>query len=72
MCNGNFTLSTSTDNMILTKTECDDELYARVVTDKSYRDRLHNLFHEANADVPAMMRMKAKDRRKHREILIGR
>lgn len=59
------------DNMILTRTDCDNRLYARAVTDKAYRARLHNLFHEANADVPAMMRMKAKDRQKHQEILIG-
>lgn len=42
------------DNMILTRTDCDDRLYARAVTDKAYRARLHNLVHEANADVPAM------------------
>jgi SOS-response transcriptional repressor LexA len=59
------------DNMTPTKIDCLDRLYARVVTDTDYRARLHNLFHEANADVPAMMRMQAKDRQKHQEILIG-
>ncbi len=59
------------DDMILTKAHCTDQVYARVVTNKEGRARFNNLFHEANADVPAMMMVRTKYKQAHQKKLIG-